>query len=609
MPKKLLTCIVIIALSGCGSTPEPEATPTPVVEQPQEPVIETPPSGEEWLARAEATTSEYEAQYFLLQAATRFLDEDKAQQAGAILIYMNPQLLRPEELQQFRLQRARFHAALEDWQTVKLQLEDLIPRLSSEEDRVQGVELQYELAVAEERHFAAAEHLLTLQTLMPDEDFATQIWDHLRRVPADVWRGEPIAESTEAAGWYSLLKALTQALDRLENIRYALGGWQSAYPNHAGQTIVQEILDDPQLSNLAQRVAVLLPLSGQFATQGEAVRYGVLAALAQRGQADVRFIDTSQFNRDEINEQISQFDAELVVGPLDRAAVERVAGISERAWAQLALNHAPDNAPLDNTVYFALDLAAETQAAAYAMTANDHDNVLLLGPNNNRGRQLADLFTQHWQEQHASDSISRYFYSSSDEMRDVVRLAMGVQASEARQAQLERSFDNEDIEMEFRSRQDLDAIYLLGDATQARLLKPFIDVSISAFSRRIPVYGNSTINREAVTEGEADLDNVRFSDAPWLLPEHEQSDLYQEMLSVMSGWNRNQQRLTAMGYDSIRLAPRFNLMRLLPGYEYAGLTGQLRINDHTVVRTMTWATFDGSEIKLEPIGYVEQGSR
>ncbi|WP_165924694.1 penicillin-binding protein activator [Lysobacter sp. N42] len=608
MPKKLFTCIAILILTGCGSTPEPVETVTPVTVEP-EPVEVIPPTAEEWLEMAQETTSAYEAQSNLLMSATEFLNENRHHHAGAILTQMTPRLLRPEELQKYRLQRARFFVAIEDWESAESMMTDLVPRLSDIEDQLQGMQINYQLAAAKEAHFSAATQLIALQEATEGNDLTQDIWNHLRKVPVDVWREDVRARNDIERGWFEFMKTLTRALDRLENMSFAIESWQTNYPDHQATRIAADILGNPSLSTLAQRVAVLLPLSGQYAAQGEAVRYGMLAALSQRGQVDVRFIDTSQFNRDEIAEQLELFDAQVVIGPLDRPAVQRVAGIEDRQWSQLTLNHAPDDIQLDNTAYFALDLSAETQAAAYAMNLNGHRNILLLGPNNNRGQQLAELFTDFWSDNHPRESVDAHFYSTSNEMRDVVRQSMGVQASEDRQAYLESQFSGEDIEMEFRSRQDIDAIYLLGDATQARLLKPFIDVSISAFANRIPVYANSTVNREAVTEGEADLDGVLFSDAPWLLPNHEQADLHQEMVGLLNGWDRNQQRLTAMGYDSIRLAPRFNLMRLIHGYEYNGLTGRLRIENNTVVRRLSWATFEGSTIQMEPIGYVNEAGR
>lgn len=609
VPKKLFTCIAIITLAGCGTTPESETPVTPASQVEPEPVVEIPPTAREWFEMAQDAETEYQTQSHLLQSATVFLNENKAHHAGVILTQMAPRLLAPEELQQYRLQRARFFTAIKDWQSAEDIIAGLIPRLSHVEDQVQGMQVQYQIAAAKEEHFAAASHLIEFQERTEGNDLTQEIWNHLRKVKADAWRESITPENDIERGWFSFMRTLTRALDRLENMSFALESWQSQFPDHQANQIAEEILSSPSLSTLAQRVAVLLPLSGQFASQGEAVRYGMLAALSQRGQVDVKFIDTSQFNRDEIAEQLDFFEAEIVIGPLDRPAVERVAGIQTRPWSQLTLNHAPDNTELENTAYFALDVAAETQAAAYAMNQNGHQNVLLLGPNNNRGQQLASLFTGYWSENHPRESVDAHFYNTSEEMRDIVRHAMGVQSSENRQAVLESRFEDDDVEMEFRSRQDIDAIYLLGDATQARLLKPFIDVSISAFANRIPVYANSMVNRESVTAGEADLDGVLFSDAPWLLPEHPQAELHQEMVGLLSRWNRSQQRLTAMGYDSIRLAPRFNLMRLINGYEYDGLTGKLRIEYDVVVRQLSWATFEQGNVRMEPIGYVNQRSR
>lgn len=623
VPKKLLMCMFVVTLAvGCSGSPTP--IPLPPVTQVEVATDEALLSAADWLQQAEAAKHNAQVQLNLLKAATAYLDQQQHHQAGVILIKLDLTPLTSAERSQVALQKARFYAALNDWPHVTAYLDGLEQNLTSRNDRIQVMRLAYLAAAAQNQHQQAAEQLILLtpyldveaNPLAADEanELQQQIWTHLRQVKADYWRHAPRSLNTDIQGWYSLLERLTLVLDQQLSFSDSLTSWQQDYPQHPAQSIVTQLLKDPTLNTELQRVAVLLPLSGPLEKQGHAVRLGILAALGEQEheQTDVYFIDTQQEKADDILRQLETLQIQFIIGPLDRAMVEQmaermmepVAQHAYRSWLQLALNHAPElsaeqNLPAKSN-YFALDLAAETQAAAAAMEAKNYQGILLFGPDTNRGRQLSELFSHYWLQQQPTGHIQTGFYHASNEMRTLVRHSLDVAQSEERKSRLEQLIPGQKIEMEFRNRQDIDAIYLLGDATQARLLKPFIDVSLSAFSEQIPVYANSTVHEERQTQGESDLSGIRFADAPWLLPQHPKHDLHTKIAQLQRQWNRSEQRLTAMGYDSIQIAPRLALMQYLSGYSYQGLSGQLRIDGSALVRELSWAMFKGEHIILEP---------
>lgn len=600
-------CIAVFSLLGCGSTPE-EQKPAPVI-QAESHHAAASPTPEELLAAAQSAPTEQAMRSNLLRAAAAYLDVDKPQHSGAILIELSPEQFVGEERDLLRLQKARFHAALGDWSRAASLLQDLDQRFTNREQRVQVLELNYQVAEAQQHYLRAAEQLLLQQHYMDAPQQTALIWQNLRQVPADVWRSEPRGSTPNAQGWYSLLTRLTFAIDDNQAIQAVLEQWDAEFPNHPAQHIVQQLTDTPYFAQPPQQVAVLLPLTGPLMKQGNAVRYGILAALAEQGQEDVHFIDTSQNSDEEILAQLDALNIDLVIGPLQRERVDSLATHAIRPWVQLALNHPPQAMQPAGSSYFALDIAAETQAAAKAMQDKNYQGILLLGPDNNRGHQLSRLFTRYWQSQQPTGHIRTGFYTSSADMRSLVSDRLKAADSEARKERLEQIIPGSSIEMQFRIRQDIDAIYLLGDATQARLLKPFIDVNQSTFGKRIPVYANSMVNEQAQTQGESDLAGISFADAPWLLPEHASSALHQQLTSLLRGWSRSEQRLTAMGYDSMRLVPLIARMQQLNGYVYPGLSGQLRIDEQTLVRELTWAMFDGDHITLEPLNHVDTSRR
>ena len=58
------------------------------------------------------------------------------------------------------------------------------------------------------------------------------------------------------------------------------------------------------------------------------------------------------------------------------------------------------------------------------------------------------------------------------------------------------------------------------------------------------------------------------------------------------------QRLFAMAYDSVALLDDLNQLRVFPGKQYAGLTGQLSIaSDGQINRQLNWAQYKDKQIK------------
>ncbi|WP_157980937.1 penicillin-binding protein activator [Aliidiomarina shirensis] len=623
MPNKLARCIFVfavsvIALAGCSSAPEPRTERDPVPDS-RAPDVETT-TADTLLAEARAAAPGYQQQELLLSAATQYLDEGKTQKAGVLLSTINAQQIRPDAANRLQLQKARFAAALENWQRVLELTDDLERQLNQRAARTQLYTLRYQAFEHSENWLDAAQQLI-LRTRYTDDIDNQAIWQILTRVPAEYWRESRYQSDELTRGWFSLLEQLTQALDYNRPIASALEAWQRTYPEHPAQNIVEDMLTTEIFTHRPQRIAVLLPLTGPLADHGMAVRNGVLGALSADRPEIVSFYDTAALSPEDIQQQLLTSDVDFVIGPLDRAAIEAFVPYAQGPWNQLWLNQQPSDMPMQSEhAFFALDSESEAESAVRWLDSKGHKNIILLGPDTQRGRGTSARLQNWWQIQHGEQSIRSGFYSSSGDMAEAVQQALNVNSSQQRIDRLEsvlvrdqslRSARGEAAELEYevRSRQDIDAIYLLGDANQVRLLKPYIDVNLSAFGKRIPVYASSAVHQEQRSLGENDLDSVYFSDAPWTLRDSLEPDLKQQLSNAMLPWTLNRQRLVAMGFDAFEMVPKFSIMLRFPGYQYPGLTGQLRISEQIVERELDWARFDGHEIKLEVQGYVNSRGR
>ncbi len=619
MPNKRSSCIPVfivaaLVISGCASSPE---SPTPRDDTREQVDSVTAPavrSGYDWVAQAAATTRPYEQHEYLVNAAAAFLDTEQAPHAGAVLTQVDVRQLRPTHAALYRLQQARFHGAMGRWQQVLDLTDDLERQFSQRHYRAQTLRLRYQAYSGGDQPLSASLTLMQLQRYDSDVSDA-QIWQYLSRVTLASLEAHRGGGDEITRGWLQLALRLHQAARQSAVPAQALASWQRSFPEHPAADLVAAMQQRIEFTATPQNIAILLPLSGQFAAQGHAVRNGILAAYRGEMRANLHFFDTATASMEAIHNSLIEREIELVIGPLDRDALENFSSYSVGPWHQLWLNQGDGVAEdvISRSAFFALDLASEVDAALSFLAQKGHRNVLLLGPDTARGRQMSQAFTQAWNQRFGPDSVRTGFYSSSTDMADVVRDSLQVSASQNRIDALERSLQqrlqNEELHHEFRSRQDIDAIYLLGDAQQARLLRPFIDVNLSAFGSRIPMYANSAVHQEQQSRGENDLEGIYFSDAPWLIHTQRDAQLKQTLAQAMTPWNLSQQRLVAMGFDAMELALRLPLVLELPGYRHAGLTGQLRISNHAVIRELDWATFEGHTLKVEHAAYVDTGRR
>lgn len=611
MPKKLLACMAIFLVVGCASQPPaPIDDPSPMADEPlAEPELLVDATAEDYLERAAHAANRAQTYQYLLQASERYFAQGQWQRGAAVLSQMEDVQLPSRLRSDYLMQRAALLMHFEQWRSAQKML-DAVQRTDSREQRVAYLNLYYHSFAGQQRHLSAARQLVELSTY-DEQDYSDQIWQHLSQVPAGYWRTAARESNERMRGWTSLFTRITQALDYREPVAPALQRWQRQFSGHPAQAKVEQLLQNqPWLQEQPRRIAVLLPLNGQFSQQGQAVRDGVLAALSNERNEDVIFIDTTTVDADAAIERLLDENIEAVIGPLSRDYVSRFAATlaamaadgQPAPWLQLWLNRQPDDYAAGLEAFFALDIDTEVDSAVDQLSRLGHERVLVLGTDTQRGRQLASLFAANWRENHGPSSSYAGHYRSSNDMPDIVAQSLHVRDSRSRIEQVERAAGSSTVESEPRSRRDVSAVYLLGDAAQARLLKPFIETNISPFARRLPVFASSAVHESSERRGSSDLDGIIFSEAPWLLPNHPQSALKERFARLRPGLSPPSQRLVAMGYDAMELLPRLSVMSWFSGYDYQGLTGQLRISERSIDRQLHWAMFDNGRLARQAQG-------
>nr|WP_320127155.1 penicillin-binding protein activator [uncultured Shewanella sp.] len=423
------------------------------------------------------------------------------------------------------------------------------------------------------------------------------------------------AKTPVFAGWLQLAYiAKHYAVDPTQLVRY-LGEWQKQNPYHPAAAKLPADLDRALNAKpfTPKNIAVLLPLTGPRANAANAIRQGILASYMakQNDQVAVNFYDTAN-DAARAYQQALTAGAEFIIGPLLPTEIEQIQVMNAANTAttnaqtnaanpektantvaaapvpQLFLNQVDKFTPDPNKFYFALSPAQEAADAAEHLYQDGVTMPLLLASNDALGKRMAESFIQAWKKK-SDNVVEVYYYDGGDQMKTTVQDALGVRDSQARIARIKELLGNS-VQADFRSRQDIDAIYMISTPQDLTLLKAFIDVNFSVFTQPVPLYtsSRSRVENES-TQTAQDLNNLTLSDAPWLMQNGEENLMVN---TLFSGWNNSQKRLFVMGYDAMDLIGRLAQMRSFTGYQFNGRSGALSVNpDGIVNRQLSWGRY------------------
>jgi outer membrane PBP1 activator LpoA protein len=421
------------------------------------------------------------------------------------------------------------------------------------------------------------------------------IWKILQPLNEDTVKGfAKDALNPTFAGWLQLaFIAKHYAVDPNQLVQY-LGQWQRNNPYHPAA--VKLPLDLEKALNAKpfkpQNIAVLLPLSGPRAAVAEPIRQGILSSYLSQfdSKVSVNFYDTHK-GVELAYQQAVTAGAEFVIGPLLPDEVEKMQNLNDKGklmLPQLFLNQTENFTPKPHQFYFSLSPAQEASDAARKLFKDGISLPLLLVSNDPIGKRMAESFNQTWLGL-TENNAEIHYYNPGDQMKLTVQEALGVKDSEARIARMKALLGNK-LEADFRSRRDIDAIYMVSAAQDLSLLKPFLDVNFSVFAKPVALYTTSRSRLENdSTQGAQELNNMMISDIPWLMRESGETQMVSELWGQ---WSNSQKRLYIMGFDSLDLVNRLAQMRAFPGFQFNGRSGALSLKPNGVIeRQLSWGRY------------------
>lgn len=432
------------------------------------------------------------------------------------------------------------------------------------------------------------------------------LWEHIMAVPVPTLRRFQYDFGEGAQAWVELVAVIKSNLANATELPSELSRWQNLYPNALDRQLLPE-----QVQSLLsvepyapQHFALLLPLSGKLSKQALAIRDGFLSAIDFNNGPDVMILDTGLLSIEEIEKKISDSDIDFIIGPLEKETIIEFENSDVmRTIPRLNLN-IPEIMPtyagqeVLPAYYYSLAPEDEIEQAIEYFLELGVNRPAVIYADNTLGRRLYERFNQAWSLA-TEEPVEAIAFRNRSKLGDAVQDLLDVSASEARIAEMKKLFGNQ-LETEARSRTDIDAVYVIANSQQTRLIKPFFDVSISAFGKRLPIYASSrSYLVDESTSQKRDLNGLVFTEMPWLV---RNSDPQLHRLYDKIGEQQTQlKKLFAFGYDAHKLVFALKQLTILKDQHIVGLTGALSVNsNNTIKRRLSWSKYQQGAIVEQP---------
>jgi outer membrane PBP1 activator LpoA protein len=598
MLRLLLLPSLLLMLAACETTPTRStqaAMPSAAPAQNQDSILE--------LIAAAELADPTRANLLRLRAAELALENNNFEQTSRILTSTRlPGTASFEHLH--ALLRARLAIALEDGPTALRWLRN--PAVTSQPlvqtEQIALGRLKAEAYFVGRSYLASARERIFFDSLLDGETQAENqqaIFAALLEMPENSLNQQAQkAITSDLRGWLSLAAMTKQYQSSPMRQLEALGQWRLVWSSHPAASRLPAKLSmlSAIVENQPKALALFLPLHGDLAPFGRAIRDAIIASRYQLGrEIDIRIYDTSNGAIESLLNEAISAGAELGIGPLDRQKVTRLANHPALPMPILALNRTLDGSSNPNLYQFALAPEDEMVQVADRVFREGKRNALIIYPDSDWGERNVTAFRNRWLSQ-GGNILNSSVYADQKDYSTIIKSLLDVDASENRASNLRRII-GENFEFTPRRRQDIDFVFLLGNQTQARGINPALAFY---YAEDIPVYSTSHVYEYSESRIESiDLNGIRFCDIPWKL--NVATPLQQQLQTLWPGARTSLAPFYALGVDAFRLYPRLEQMKQLPDEKIFGSTGVLRLNPQNILtRRLLWAQFSDGAVVTNP---------
>ncbi len=603
---KQISCITLICLLlwGCGSTPSSKKQlATNVVA-----VGEVNNSYDYYFQKSLQSTG-LNKQAFQLLALRAALLDGQTSQADMLLgsLSSHTMLTDNHRLELQLLQSIRF--ALAD--DLPLAIATLTPQSQWKVPPARLIALYQQRAnflIQNEQPTLAIQSFIDALLLSSNEEVQQQlrqsIWSEYQQLSLEQLTDIDVSLFTsQMQGWHSLALISKSAMHSPSLLREKLTQWALDFPTHAALNNLPERL--VAAANVKpyspKKTAVILPLTGRYSRIGQSVLNGLLAnVMATNSNQEITPIDSNELGAQAAYLQAIEQNSEFIIGPLLKDNVELVSHI-ETLIPTLFLNTQEGLTRLPNQYYFAMDKESETIQGANYIYQLGKEHPVIVAPDNVRGHQMAKLFSEQWLALHENEeqinNVESIFFTQDSKLKETIELLFETDKSQDRINHIRLLVGNS-MKSETHSRRDIDAIYLMANPKQASMLMPSVEVTVSAFANKVPVFVGSSGNAYQMKDsGLTHLNQLTISEIPWLL-ESTGGLSTSDITKLWPKMKQSQLRLFAMGHDAFDLIGQLAQMQLFPELILNGYSGQLSLDDMGKIhREMSWAQFQRGRLK------------
>ena len=465
-----------------------------------------------------------------------------------------------------------------------------------------ALEMDGQLIPAARTRIELNNYLLTVQELAENQQ---TIWRLLSQSDANALAQELGASTGKPTqdSWLELAIISKTLIYKPHELEIAIQSWKQRYPDHpAAIDIINGIyVVVDQANKQPGKIALLLPFNAQYKEASNAIRDGFLAAWYESSATRpvIKIYNADNQNIIDVYQTAVNDGADFVVGPLEKEAVATLIFSGRILVRTLALNQidnpvstapaGPGNHLSSQLFQFGLLPEDEARVAAERAWFDGHANALIITPDSNWGDRIFNAFSSRWTAlggrviEHVRIPMNVQDYSKP------VKQLLNIDNSEQRAKQLTAAL-RRNIEFEPRYRRDADVIFLASSSAMAQQLVP----QLRYFrADSFPTYSISSIyTGKYDPEANSDINNVIFSDMPWVIdPEREYSPLQQTLNKTWGQSESPYRRLYAFGIDAYRILPE--LGRLYTQSEsFQGESGILKLTEQgQVKRQSVWAKF------------------
>lgn len=602
----LISWLALITISLSACQPAQQISPTRPDAAAVQAAVNAEQSGDflsaaqQYLLLASGSKEQLQAQYYLRAARAFWQANDDIESAQA-LSHIDKTLLSPVQQYDVAILEAELALASSQPEQALAALELATFQSLSLTQQQQVLQLRIDAYQLTENWLEKANSHLQLLSLLDDEtDIASNqqaLWQSLMALtPQSLDLFKPGVAPAVDSGWFELAFLVKSYQANPEAFIVAIENWQRDYPRHPAnpELYAPNLSAGTRLTKELDLIAVLLPETGQYKLAAQAIKQSIITAhFIAHSNTKLRFypVTTQPSNVWQQYQQAVSDRASIVIGPLDKRAVEELAQSSELTIPVLALNRLSDKSNYPNLFQFGLAPEDDAVSIANYASQNNYQRAVILSSNDNWGQRVTEAFKEQWLSNGGVLLNTANYNANQNDFSTTITSLLGLETSTQRNHSLKQTL-GKSIEFEPRRRQDIDFVFLAAKPLKARQLVPQLKFHRSG---NLPIITTSqAYSGREDSQQDIDLNNLIITDIPWMLEKSSQNDPVYNALKVNHPDHFDSLvRLYALGADAYRIIPQLNGLSRSSDISFAGATGNLSIDSNgRVHRGTSWGQFD-----------------